>query len=86
MRQTTNPTLQFLPSTAQNAAESSEVVRRASAYRTPIDYGQGGGLAGNLQRVAALIAAEMPTRVLRDLRRQPRSTPTCSRRISTRAC
>jgi uncharacterized protein (DUF1501 family) len=64
MRETSNPTLQFLSSTAQNATESSEVVRRAaSAYRTPIDYGQGGGLAGNLQRVAALIAAELPTRL-----------------------
>jgi uncharacterized protein (DUF1501 family) len=64
MRETSNPTLQFLSSTAQNATESSEMVRRAaSAYRTPIDYGQGGGLAGNLQRVAALIAAELPTRL-----------------------
>jgi uncharacterized protein (DUF1501 family) len=64
MRATSNPTLQFLSSTAQNATESSEMVRRAaSAYRTPIDYGQGGGLAGNLQRVAALIAAELPTRL-----------------------
>jgi uncharacterized protein (DUF1501 family) len=64
MRETSNPTLQFLSSTAQNATESSEVVRRAaSAFRTPIDYGQGGGLAGNLQRVAALIAAELPTRL-----------------------
>jgi len=64
MRETSNPTLQFLSSTAQNATESSEVVRRAAAaYRTPIDYGQGGGLAGNLQRVAALIAAELPTRL-----------------------
>jgi uncharacterized protein (DUF1501 family) len=64
MRDTTNPALQFLSSTAHNATESSEVVRRAaSVYRTPVDYGQGGGLAGNLQRVAALIAAEMPTRL-----------------------
>ena len=64
MRDTTNPALQFLSSTAHNATESSEVVRRAaSVYRTPIDYGQGGGLAGNLQRVAALIAAQMPTRL-----------------------
>jgi uncharacterized protein (DUF1501 family) len=63
-RETSNPTLQFLSSTAQNATESSDVVRRAaSAYRTPIDYGQGGGLAGNLQRVAALIAAALPTRL-----------------------
>jgi uncharacterized protein (DUF1501 family) len=28
-----------------------------------VDYGQGGGLGGNLQRVAALIAAGMPTRL-----------------------
>jgi uncharacterized protein (DUF1501 family) len=63
-RTTTNATLDFLASTAQNATESSDFVRRASsAYRTPVDYGQGGGLAGNLQRVAALIAAEMPTRL-----------------------
>jgi len=64
MRSTGNTTLDFLTSTAQNATESSDLVRRAaSSYRTPVDYGQGGGLAGNLQRVAALIAAEMPTRL-----------------------
>jgi uncharacterized protein (DUF1501 family) len=63
-RTTSNATLEFLASTAKNATESSDFVRRASAtYRTPVDYGQGGGLAGNLQRVAALIAAEMPTRL-----------------------
>ena len=63
-RSTPNATLEFLALTAHNATESSDFVRRASAtYRTPVDYGQGGGLAGNLQRVAALIAAEMPTRL-----------------------
>jgi uncharacterized protein (DUF1501 family) len=63
-RTTTNATLEFLASTAKNATESSDFVRRASsAYRTPVDYGQGGGLGGNLQRVAALIAAGMPTRL-----------------------
>jgi uncharacterized protein (DUF1501 family) len=63
-RTTENATLEFLASTAKNATESSDFVRRASAsYRTTVDYGQGGGLAGNLQRVAALIAAEMPTRL-----------------------
>ena len=63
-RTTSNATLDFLSATAHNATESSDFVRRAaSAYRTPVDYGQGGGLAGNLQRVAALIAAEMPTRL-----------------------
>jgi len=63
-RATPNSTLEFLASTAQNATESSDFVRRASsAYRTPVDYGSGGGLGGNLQRVAALIAAEMPARL-----------------------
>jgi uncharacterized protein (DUF1501 family) len=63
-RETTNATLQFLASTAQNATESSDFVRRASStYRTTVDYGSGGGLGGNLQKVAALIAARMPTRV-----------------------
>jgi uncharacterized protein (DUF1501 family) len=59
-----NATLEFLTSTAENAARSSDFVRQAAAdYRTPVDYGVGGGLGGNLQRVAALIAAGMPTRV-----------------------
>jgi uncharacterized protein (DUF1501 family) len=63
-RTTANATLDFLANTAKNATESSDFVRHASSsYRTPVDYGQGGGLAGNLQRVAALIAAEMPTRL-----------------------
>ena len=63
-RTTSNPMLEFLSSAAHNAAESSEMVREASAnYRTPVDYGIGGGLGGNLQRVAALIAAKMPTRL-----------------------
>lgn len=62
--QTTNSTLEFLTTMARNATDSSEVVRRASAaYRTPVDYGTGGGLAGNLQRVAALISAGLPTRL-----------------------
>ncbi|MGQ0732383.1 MAG: DUF1501 domain-containing protein [Acidobacteriota bacterium] len=63
-RETSNAALEFLASTAQNAAESSDFVRQASAgYRTPVDYGIGGGLGGNLQRVAALIAAGIPTRL-----------------------
>lgn len=61
---TSNATLEFLASTAQNAAESSDFVRQATAgYRTPVDYGIGGGLAGNLQRVASLISSGMPTRL-----------------------
>jgi uncharacterized protein (DUF1501 family) len=63
-RTTDNLTLEFLASVAQNATESSDFVRRASAgYRTPVDYGLGGGLGANLQRVAALIDAGMPTRL-----------------------
>jgi uncharacterized protein (DUF1501 family) len=63
-RPTGNSTLAFLASAAENATESSDFVREASAsYRTPVDYGSGGGLAVNLQRVAALIAAKMPTRL-----------------------
>jgi len=63
-RATSNATLEFLASTAQNATESSDFVRQASGgYRTPVDYGVGGGLGANLQRVASLIAAGMPTRL-----------------------
>ena len=63
-RATSNAVLEFLASTAENATESSDFVRQASAsYRTPVDYGLGGGLGGNLQRVAALIDAGMPTRL-----------------------
>jgi uncharacterized protein (DUF1501 family) len=63
-RSTSNSTLAFLAATARNAAESSDFVRQASAsYRTPVDYGLGGGLGGQLQRVAALIDAHMPTRL-----------------------
>jgi uncharacterized protein (DUF1501 family) len=63
-RTTSNSTLEFLGLTARNATESSDFVARASAaYRTSVDYGTGGGIGGNLQRVAALIAAGMPTRL-----------------------
>ncbi len=58
-----NPTLDFLSSTAQNAAESSDFVRQAAAaYQTPVDYGIG-GLSGPLRQVASLIHADMPTRL-----------------------
>jgi uncharacterized protein (DUF1501 family) len=61
---TANPALEFLSKTAANATESSEFVRRASAgYQTPVDYGIGNAFGGDLQKVAALIAAGMPTRL-----------------------
>ena len=59
-----NATLDFLGATARNAADSSDFVRQASAaYRTPVDYGIGNAFGGGLQRVAALIAAGMKTRI-----------------------
>ena len=58
-----NPALDFLASTAANAVESAQLVREASAaYRTPVDYGIG-GLSPQLRQVAALIHADMPTRL-----------------------
>jgi len=61
---TANTTLDFLAATARNAADSSDFVRQASAaYRTPVDYGIGNAFGGGLQRVAALIAAGMKTRL-----------------------
>src|SRR5262249_38847940 len=59
-----NSTLDFLAATARNAADSSDFVRQASAaYRTPVDYGIGNAFGGGLQRVAALIASGMKTRL-----------------------
>jgi uncharacterized protein (DUF1501 family) len=61
---TANASLEFLASTAQNATDSSDFVRQATAdYRTPVDYGILGGLGGNLRKVMSLIAAGMPTRL-----------------------
>jgi uncharacterized protein (DUF1501 family) len=63
-RATDNPTLEFLTATAQNATDSSEFVRKAaSGYRTPVDYGIGNAFGADLQKVAALIASGMPTRL-----------------------
>ena len=59
-----NETLGFLRSTAQNAVRSGAKIRDAwSSYRTPVDYGIGGGLGADLRKVAALMAAGLPTRV-----------------------
>ncbi len=63
-RESASPALQFLRSTAANAVGSGALVRDACAsYSTPVDYGIGGGLASDLRKVAALIAANLPTRV-----------------------
>src|SRR5579862_8334151 len=56
-----NPTRRFLLDTARSAKDASALVRDAwSKYRSPIDY----GIVGlDLPKVAALIAAGMPTRL-----------------------
>lgn len=59
-----NASLDYLNRIANNAAESSQFVREAYAqYRSPVDYGAGAGVGQGLRKVAALIEAEMPTRV-----------------------
>ena len=62
--QSTNESLGFLRSVARNASESGALVRDAwSSNSTPVDYGIAGGLSSDLRKVAALIAAGLPTRV-----------------------
>ena len=59
-----NRSLDFLRATARNAADSGALVRDAwDSYRTPVDYGIGGGLAADLRKVAALVAAGLQSRV-----------------------
>lgn len=56
-----NPMRRYLREIAESARSSSERVRHACAsYRTPVDYGL---LPLDLDKVAALIAAGMPTRL-----------------------
>lgn len=63
-RESSNPALAFLRSTAKNAAEGGAIVRDAwASYSTPVDYGLGVGVATDLRKVAALIAADLPTRI-----------------------
>ena len=56
-----NPSRRFLLETAQSAKDASVLVREAwSKYHSPVDY----GITGlDLPKVAALIAAGMPTRL-----------------------
>jgi uncharacterized protein (DUF1501 family) len=60
-KQVDNPSRRFLLDTAQSAKDASVLVREAWAkYRSPVDY----GITGlDLPKVAALIAAGMPTRL-----------------------
>jgi len=60
-KQVDNPSRRFLLETAQSAKNASVLVQEAWAkYRSPVDY----GITGlDLPKVAALIAAGMPTRL-----------------------
>jgi uncharacterized protein (DUF1501 family) len=60
-QQVDNPSRRFLLDTAQSAKDASVLVREAWAkYHSPVDY----GITGlDLPKVAALIAAGMPTRL-----------------------
>lgn len=64
-RETGNTSLDFLTAVAANATDSAAFVRQAWAeYKTPVDYGvSSAGLGLDLRKVAALIKAEMPTRL-----------------------
>jgi uncharacterized protein (DUF1501 family) len=56
-----NPSRAFLRDTARSAVEASTLIREAwSNYRTPVDYGL---IPVHLPKVAALIAAGLPTRL-----------------------
>lgn len=55
------PSLRFMRDVAESVHESSRLVREACArYKTPVDYGI---VPLDLPKIAALIAADMPTRL-----------------------
>ena len=56
-----NASLRYLDSVATSAREASQLVRAAwSNYKTPVDYGL---ISVDLPKVAAMIAADLPTRL-----------------------
>ncbi len=57
----TSPSQKYLDSVANSAREASQLVRAAWAnYKTPVDYGI---ISVDLPKVAAMIAADLPTRL-----------------------
>ncbi len=63
-KESDNASLEFLTNVAENATESSKLVRDIFAgYRSSVDYGAGAGVGNDLRKVAALIQAKMPTRL-----------------------
>ena len=61
---TTNQSLDFVNTVSRTATVGASRVRSACAeYRTIIDYGSDNDITLDLKKVAAMIAAEMPTRI-----------------------
>ncbi len=61
---TTNPSLGFLNKISKTAAGGASAVRGAcSEYKTIVDYGTNNELTLDLKKVAAMIDAELPTRI-----------------------
>ena len=61
---TANPGLAFVNDVARSAQRGGELVRHACAeYHSTVDYGSGNNLCLDLKKVAALIRADLPTRI-----------------------
>lgn len=57
-------TLDFVNQVEKTAATGASLVQHAcSSYHTPVDYGSGNPLTLDLKKTAALIAANLPTRI-----------------------
>jgi hypothetical protein len=79
-----NPAQSFLCDIAASASSSEQLVRDAwSVYSSPVDYGL---VPFGLEKVAALIAAEFPTKVYYVPYRTTPSIPTSTRRTCTPGC
>lgn len=61
---TTNPALDFVNTVSKTATSGAAMVRTACAeYKTLVDYGSDNDLTLDLKKVAAMIAAKLPTRI-----------------------
>lgn len=61
---TDNPSLRFVSNASRTASIGSSKIRSACAeYRTTVDYGSDNDLTLDLKKVAAMIAADLPTRI-----------------------
>ena len=61
---TSNSSLGFINTISHTAADGAALVRNACAeYRSLVDYGSNNNLTLDLKKVAAMIAADLPTRI-----------------------